>query len=323
VDTVEPPTSDSLHGSIEFHNANWKADYLASHVEIAEATLHLGNGELRWDPVIFSYGPVKGTASLSVPTKCGEGQPCTQKFEVQFADLDASVLQEAILGAREPGTLLSTLIERLRPSGSSTGSDWPALEGTVTADSLILGPVTLTDATATLRILSNGAEITGLDADLLGGHVEGDGTLHTAGTDQGKPSYTLKGHFEKLNPGEVGKLLGLKWSGLTFDAEGKIDLSGFTDEDLSSSAKGTLHFDWRHGAVVAEDTDSSEVPAVPPALARFDRWTADAEIANGTIMLKENQVQQGSHKRTLGAMVTLGDPPKVSFSSPKETLAKR
>jgi AsmA family len=326
LDADGPPVIDSLHGSIEFHNANWKADYLASHVEIEQATLHLGNGKLRWDPVIFSYGPVKGTASLDVPTNCGESHPCSTSspitFKVQFDDLDASVLQAAILGAHEPGTLLSTLIAQLRPSSSSTGPVWPALEGTVSADSLILGPVTLTDATATLRILDSGAEINGLDADLLGGHVDGSGTLHTAGADQGKPSYTLEGHFEKLNPAEVGQLLGLNWSGRTFDADGKIELSGFTDKDLASSAKGTLSFDWRRGAVITEDSDPSTTPTVPPALARFDRWTADAEIANGTITLKSNQVQQGSHKRTLGAMLTLGDPPKLSFSLPRETQPK-
>jgi len=35
----------------------------ANYVEIAKATLHLDNGEVRWDPVDFSYGPVKGTAT--------------------------------------------------------------------------------------------------------------------------------------------------------------------------------------------------------------------------------------------------------------------
>jgi hypothetical protein len=327
LDTDGPPAVDSLHGSIAFNNANWKADYLASPVEIEQATLHMGNGKLRWDPVIFSYGPVKGTASLEVPTNCGENRPCSSNspatIKVQFEDLDASVLQAAILGAHEPGTLLSTLIAQLRPSSSSTGPVWPPLEGTVTADSLVLGPVTLTDATATLRILSNGAEITGLDADLLGGNVAGGGTLHTAGTDQGKPSYTLEGHFEKLSPVEVGKLLGLNWSGRTFDADGKIELSGFTDEDLASSAKGTLSFDWRRGSVTDQDSDPSTTPAVPPALARFDRWTAEADIANGVITLKTNQVLQGSHKRTVGATLTLGDPPKLSFSAPKETQARR
>jgi hypothetical protein len=242
---------------------------------------------------------------------------------VQFGDLDASALQAAILGAHEPGTLLSTLIAQLRPSTSSTAPAWPPLEGTVKADSLILGPVTLTNATASLRILSSGAEITGLDADLLGGHVHGGATLRNPGADQAMPAYTLEGQFQKLSPAEVGQLLGLNWSGRTIDADGKIDLSGFTKEDLAASVKGTLRFDWRHGAVAPQDDALPDAVPIPAELAHFDRWTADAEIANGTITLKENQVQQGSQKRTLGATLTLGDPPKVNFSVTKETQARR
>ncbi|MGD0631902.1 MAG: AsmA family protein [Terracidiphilus sp.] len=323
VATAEPPpATDTLSGTVTLHNANWKADYLANHVEITQASLHMGQGELRWDPVIFSYGPVKGTASLNIPAHCEAAAPCVPRFNVHFGDLDASQLQAAILGAREQGTLLSTLLARLRPTDASAAPAWPALDGTVKADSLILGPVTLTAATASLRILTTGAEITGLDADLLGGHVHGGGTLTTA-TGQGKPAYTLEGQFEKLNPAAVGKLLGLSWSGRTLDGEGKIELSGFTDKDLAASVKGTLHFEWRHGAVARQEGDSFGAVSVPSALARFDRWTADAGIADGTIKLTRNEVQQGDRKHAVDATLTFGNPPKVSFAAPKETQAKR
>jgi hypothetical protein len=239
-------------------------------------------------------------------------------FKVQFGALDASALQAAILGAHEQGTLLSTLIARFRPADSSTAAAWPALEGTVKADSLILGPVTLTNATATLRILDTGAEINGLDADLLGGHVTGGGTLRTPSSDQAKPGYTLEGHFEKLNPAAVGQLLGLNWTGRTFNADGKIDLSGFTDKDLAASVKGTLHFDWQRGTMAgAEGSDD-----VPAALARFDRWTADADVANGAVTLKQNQVQLGSHKQAVEAALTLENPPKIAFRPPNEVAVK-
>jgi hypothetical protein len=241
---------------------------------------------------------------------------------VQFGALDASVLQAAMLGAHEPGTLLSTLIARLRPSNSSTAPVWPLLEGTVKADSLILGPVTLREPSATLRIVPNGAEITGLDAGLLDGRVQGGGTLRTPVTGQDKPAYSLEGRFEKLSPAAVGQLLGLRWSGGVFDADGKIELSGFTEKDLTASVKGTLHFEWRHGAIDAQAAPSGGA-RVPPEPVRFGRWTADAEIANGTIALKQNQMLQGVRKRAVEAAVILGDPPKVTFAAPKETQAKR
>ena len=96
--------ADRLTGTMTLHNANWKSDLLASHVEISQATLHLGGRPAGWDPVEFSYGPVKGTASLQVPLACEDGRrPCPPRLEVHFADLDAGKLQAALLGARKAG----------------------------------------------------------------------------------------------------------------------------------------------------------------------------------------------------------------------------
>jgi hypothetical protein len=62
---------------------------------------------------------------------------------------------------------------------------------------------------------------------------------------------------------------------------------------------------------------------VPPSLARFDWWSADAAIADGAITLKQNEVRQGVRARAVEATVTFGDPPKVAFTAPKEAQAKR
>jgi hypothetical protein len=306
-------SADSLSGTVTLHNANWKADYLANHVQISQATLHLGNGEIRWDPVAFSYGPVKGTASLTVPSVCDGTNPCIPQFHVQFGALDAAVLQAAFLGAHEPGTLLSTLLERLRPASAPA---WPPFEVTVKADSLILGPVTLSGPTATLHTIATGAEITAFDGGLLGGRVHGSGTLHSAQTARDKPSYALDGQFEKISPAALGKLLGMRCSGGAVAGGGKIELAGFSGKDLAASAKGTMHFEWQHGAVAGTGT-------LPKALARFDRWTADGDIANGSLTLKQSQAQRGSSSVPVQASVTLAEPPKATFEAPKPAQAKR
>jgi hypothetical protein len=311
-----PPAvpADILTGTVTLRNAAWKVDYLVNPVEISQATLHLDSGEFRWDPVVFSYGPVKGTASLTLPVACGAPQPCPPRFQLQFGALDAAVLQAAFLGARERSTMLSTLIHRIRPTATPA---WPSLEGTVNAESLILGPVTLHQPVAILHTLADGAEITAFDTALLGGHIRGTGTYHAAASTSDKPTYTLEAQFEKLSPPDVGKLLGLRFSGGTFDANGKIELTGFTDADMAASAKGALHFDWRQGAVIAASGH------VPPALARFDRWTADAEIANGSLTLKENQVKLGARTTPVQASVILADPPEVAFPDTKQPPSRR
>jgi hypothetical protein len=117
---------------------------------------------------------------------------------------------------------------------------------------------------------------------------------------------------------ELGKLLGMTWAGEGMDGDGQIELSGFTDQDLASSARGSLHFDWRRGGIT--DAGDAELPS---ALTRFDRWTADAEIANGAITITENQVQRGARKGSVEASAVFGDPPHVSFGTVQDIRAAR
>jgi len=301
--------SDQLTGTVTLRNANWKSNDLASPVEISQATLHLGADTLRWDPVVFSYGPVKGTASLEVPPACEAPETCPPKLDLQFGELDAGTLQAAFLGAHKPGTLLSTLIARLHPSSAPV---WPRLEATVKADSLLLGPVKLQNAAAALHILPAGAEITAFDAGLLGGSVHATGNLDSGD----KPVYTLEGHFNKLKSVALCQLIGMRCAGGAVEGDAKVNLSGYADKDLAASAKGTLHFEWRHGAFHG--------PAgLPAALAHFDRWIADADIANGAVTLTKNQVESGARKSPVQATVTWGDPPKVVFGAPKANASAK
>jgi AsmA family/AsmA-like C-terminal region len=321
---AEHAADDSLTGTVTLHNATWKADYLANRVEINQATLHLGDNELRWDPVAFSFGPVKGTAALTVPSVCPppEGRAaCLPQFEVQFARLDAAVLQAALLGAKERGTILSAFITRLHLSSPPV---WPQMEGTVEAGTLVLGPVTLHAPSVSLRISPDGAEFSNLTADVLGGHLSGSGALHRSATDPNTPDYTLDWQLDKMSAPAVGELLGLQWSGGTLSAAGKVDLSGFTSKDLAESAKGDLHFEWLRGTMPAPATEIEDgpeaaglAPDAAPAPLHFRRWTAEAEIADGALTLKNSRVFVGSRAQPLEASLTLTDPSKLRLMFPK------
>lgn len=297
-------STDSLSGTVAVHDANWKADYLANYVQISNATLHVnlvgGIGDIHWDPVEFTYGPLKGTAAFSMSAVCVPDEPCPVHFQMHFGNLDAGTVQAAMLGARQKGTVLSDLIDRLRPASRPA---WPVLEGAVEADSLAIGPVTLKTARIELRFKPTGAEIPSLDAKVLGGSLHSTGTL-TSGE---KPAYAFDGSFEKLNPVAVGQLLGSSWHGGAIDANGKVELIGYTGDDLAGSAKGTLHFEWHHGAVAG----------ALPQLTRFDRWTAEAAIADGKVTLGQNEVMQGSRKQVVEATIPLTIPTKMTIGTPK------
>jgi hypothetical protein len=319
------PAADYIAGTITVHNANWKPDYLAHNVVISQATLHLGGKQARWDPVNFSFGTLKATASLSLPTACSGDGPCPAQFQLQFGKIDAAELQSAILGARPHTSLFDSLIDRLHLSSAPA---WPPLEGTVQAESLKLGPVTLQEPVANLKIESSGATIASLDARVLDGKAHATGTFAKPDSDRGRPVYALNAAFSNLSAPAVGRLLGMRWVGGPFDANGKIELSGLTARELASSAAGMVHFEWRHGAV---ESTTSQRPAagveatnfhagterkiIPPQLSQFTIFRGDAEISGGKITLANSHAVLNGRDHPVEAQLILGEPREIVFAS--------
>lgn len=303
---------DHLTGTVTLRNANWKTDALPAAVLISQATLHLSSGAGDWDPIAFSYGPLKGMAHVQMPLNCTGPEHCVPTVNLEFPQLDAAELQSTLLGSPSKETLFSSVIARL----SSATHTWPAFQGTLKAGSLTIGPVTLQSFAAEIKVNPALADITAVDAGLLGGQIHMTGQIENG--DQ--PSYKLEGTFQNLSPAELCRILELTCSGAGLEGDGKIDLAGYEAKDLAASAKGAIHFTWRKGSV-AERTASPD--SAPPFLARFDQWTADAEIAGGAVTLKKNQVQQGRRTSPVTASITFADPPTVVFGPAKAAAPTR
>ena len=302
---------DRLTGTVTLRNANWKTDMLPTAVQIVQATLHLGGGAGSWDPVTFEYGPLKGSATVKLPSCSATDQPCPPTVDLEFGDLDAAELQTTLLGAEKKGTLLSTLIARFTPTSTHT---WPAFHGTLKAESLVLGPMILRNFKTEVNVAAAAADITSLDANLMAGEIHISGKVENGV----KPVYSLNGTFEKINASELCELFILKCTGMSFSGKGNVDMTGYTGKDLASSAKGSLHFDWKKGTITGQSPEG-----VPPILARFDQFSGDAEIANGAVALGENIVQQASRKGTANANISFGEPPTVTFPEPKNATSKK
>lgn len=305
---------DRLAGTITLHNASWKIDALPKAVQIAQAVLHLNGGTSTWDPVAFEYGPLTGTARLLIPV-CDPDQQCVPTVSLDFTELNAEELQTTLLGSEQKGTLLSTVLSRFT---SSADHKWPGFQGMLKAESFVLGPVTLHEATADLKVQPNEADLNSFEAGLLGGQIQLSGKIENGE----KPSYSLEGEVQQVNPVEFCQVLDLKCNGERFEATGKVQLAGFTGADLASSAKGTLHFDWKKGAIAGRSKDRPESTAGAPT--RFDEWSGDAQVADGAVTLGENKLRSGSRTATTtNATITFGTPPKVVFGSSKAANVRK
>lgn len=324
------PAADSLGGTVTLRGVNWRADFLAGHVLVSEAVLHVDKDQLRWDPVEFSYGPVKGTATLTVPVNCPEpaeaaaepaADACDPRFDLSFGSLEAAELQSAFLGAKRRGTLLDSLIDSFR---SNSAPAWPAMQGSIEADSLALGPVAIRQGSANVKISAQSAELSNVEGNILGGQLHGSATVSWAG-DGNEPSYIVDGHVNGIAAAAAGQLLGTHWSGGPLNLNGRLELSGFKGADLAASAKGTLHFAWKHGSMAAPANPGNAVRTSPRSKppAHFREWSGEVQIANGAAKLGKNEVVIAGHRQAMEGDVTLTSPPKVQLAAAKQPAKQR
>lgn len=309
VTAAQAMKADRLSGTISIQNANARLDALASPVEIAQATLRLDGVATVWDPVAFTYGPVKGTARVKIPQDCAEGDACAPQVDLHFEQLDAAALQQALLGAPKQGSVLTKLLERFSKSAPAI---WPRLNGTLHAGTLALGPVKLRDAALAFKVQAASADLTSLDGGLLGGTIHATGTV----TSGDKPAYRLEGTFAKVDGNALCQLVATRCTGGTVDGDGEVTMTGFSSGELSASTAGALHMTWKHGGVRAAGSQ-----AAPKELARFDRWSFDVALERDGATLEKSEVVAGARKATADAKVSFGEPSRLSFAQ-NETAAK-
>jgi hypothetical protein len=111
-------------------------------------------------------------------------------------------------------------------------------------------------------------------------------------------------------------MAGIKAKGGAVRGAVKLSLAGFTPDDLASSAAGTLSFDWRKGAISAQGPDAA-------ALAHFDRWTAEAKIADSALTLGENHIRYGAKIARAEGSVHFADAPEFVFTAERPQTASR
>ena len=92
------------------------------------------------------------------------------------------------------------------------------------------------DFSADLKVSTTAAEITSVDAGMLGGQIHLTGKIESGD----KPGYSLEGSVKKVNPVELCQVMELKCTGASFDGDGKLEMAGYTGKDLANSAKGTV-----------------------------------------------------------------------------------
>jgi len=330
--TLAVPGSDVLAGLLQLHHAEWKSAFLARPVEFAQGTVNLVAGSTSGLPAVvsmasdFSYGSLKGLMAVNAPVNCKTGD-CRPQVQLRLGAVDASDLEVALLGVPEKKSLLSPLMDRIRPSERPK---WPAVTVNVQADSLVLGPAILSKPTVRVRMAESEIVLESWAAGLLDGSAKGTGSC--SWTDAGL-KYALEGDFTKLSAASLGAILNGRpgkagedgtvsaWSGGPVSGSGSIQLTGLTGLQLAASADGTVRFDWPHGSIPSAVTDA-KLPATTNELTdtaqseiHFDDWSGTATIQGGKVQLGENVMREGKRSLAVAGTIPFGGPAKLAIAS--------
>jgi len=145
--------------------------------------------------------------------------------------------------------------------------------------------------------------------------LHGKGTVSWAGETANEPSYSVDAGLNGVAAPALGRLFDQHWTGGPVSVNGRVQLSGFKRTALASSAKGTLHFTWKHGSIGAGLQNAGPAPARSTLTMRFDEWTGEVEIADGAGKFGKNEVVSGGRKEVLHGAVTLTRLPRLQLTA--------
>jgi hypothetical protein len=313
VDATHPALASALYGTLRLEDASLQPSYLAQPLVIHSAQAAIGGSGINWTGVHATLGTLDFDASLRMPLPCPPAMGCVRHFDVNAPEVRLSALRDALEGSGSGRELMRAIMQRVETSGTA----WPALEGTIRVDLLSASKLLLHNATADVAISNDTVRILSLSARTMGGTVHGTGSMPLPG---GKPS-TAEVQLSRVNADDLASLFGEQWGGGVLDLSTRLRLSGSTAADLAKSAQGTFRLDWSNGAwsgaaASSKDMAGAEQAATEPAGAEptpgaspspfghFDQWTAEGSVSAGTLHLKRSLLSSGGLANAVSGSVS-------------------
>jgi len=296
----------SLDGSVKIHNADMTAEYLAQPLEIVSAQGAFGANEVNWKATSLAYGPLHADGTLGYPTFCVAATGCAPKFTLHLASFDAGAAEIALLGATRHGELVQEIIDRFAQQKRA----WPTMTGKVAIGSLTVGTLTIRDVDAAAAIDENTLAIKSFTGKALEGSLSLTGSMSAAGN---SPQYEMDLELDGASASTMAGLFEESWGPGTIDLATHARFSGFSAEQLLSSATGTFHWDWSNGGLPAP-VDGTQAKSAGSPLGHFDTWSADGTIAKNSLSLQKSLVVNG--KAMLPLTGTISFARELNLSEP-------
>jgi AsmA family/AsmA-like C-terminal region len=300
--TDTPIPVDSAEGTLQVTHARIAPAFLPLPVDVISASATFSSDQVDWEPLAFDYAGLQGEGAFRYRIPCVEQNGCDAHFDLRFSSLNAAKAEAALLGGSGLGGTLKELLARL----DNRSRPWPKLSGTISAGTLNLGELAVQDARASVAIEGNHLQIESLDGRVLGGTLDATGALDASGN---RPHYALDVEVTKANAADLAEIFHEKWGSGQLNLKTHLDLTGYTQDEIASSAKGNFHWDWTHGSLTADSASD---------LARFDRWQAGGVIADKLLTLENSTFTHGKVSLPVTGSISFDRGLKLSLGEPSD-----
>ncbi|MGA7523175.1 MAG: AsmA family protein [Acidobacteriaceae bacterium] len=286
-------------GVLHVEGLELREGFLRAPVEVASADVELKPGEVAWQKAALRYGGMELQGSGEYPAVCSQAGACPVTFAVTAGSLNAAKI-ETLLAGQPQGIFGEILTSAL---GEGSRGPWPPVRGTVEANSLELGKLTVQNVAASVTVDGKKLTIASLEGGALGGKLQASGTMDAS---SGTPQWALNVRVTGASLADAGKVFGESWGTGTGAAEAKLTMSGYAAADLASSASGTFQFAWQNGGLpgVSRVSQAGGQPGGQPGLGHFDHWSATGTIGNGALTVTDGGVTRAG--RTEAVRGTIG-----------------
>ncbi len=285
-------------GSLQVHNATLKIASLPLSLQLASAQVNLTPTGVEWTGLegTFAHIPFDGNFQWQTPCRTSKSA-CARTFILHTPNLNAELFQAAL----HQGDGASQLLNLINPwAGGSP--PLPEVSGTLNADLVSAGRISLKNVSMKLRMEGHSAELLAITGRIFGGTLErANGPIEAtapapdtsvqsgAGSVQwgnGAPVYMLRTKLERIQPNSVAAIWHEHWGRGTVNMEMDLKTQGWSAADLAQNASGKFSVAWLNGAL------SASIAAPSPsatAIEKFQRWNAEGTIRDGTLVLGSSE----------------------------------
>ena len=269
----------SVSGTARLKSARAEVPGIASPIQIASSDIEFSGDNFSLSNIVAQVGPIKFTGHAKFPRQCFQSEPCIPQLDLQAEELNVDQLN-ALFNPR----LKKRPWYRLFGS-SSEDTLIPRLQafGRVSARRFSVGPLVTAHTSVDFQLDKGTLRLQNLRADMLGGAQSSQWTVNFGSN---TPTYSGTGNVTNIHVAQLAALGKRSWGTGILSGQFEIVFSGWTQNDIEDSAKGSASLDWRNG-VLRTVALNGHSPL------HFTHFVARVEYESGKLRVMDSRMQAG------------------------------